>query len=144
MQKAVTVIRGNGKRYLGELKEFKQGLPFGIINKRLTDVGGTFVAMNCPYNYIAVVPFRDLATSIELDKNNRYSVFKMYGGVSKKSFREYIGDSDIKKIVVTYDSLGKLIDWLDELSEDLKDYKVLVDEYHLILEDLLVFISDSN
>lgn len=136
MQKAVTVIRGNGKRYLGELKEFKQGLPFGIINKRLTDVGGTFVAMNCPYNYIAVVPFRDLATSIELDKNNRYRVFKMYGGVSKKSFREYIGDSDIKKIVVTYDSLGKLIDWLEELSEDLKDYKVLVDEYHLILEDL--------
>lgn len=136
MGKDVTVIKSNGKRYLGELKEFKDGLPFGIINKRLTDVGGTFVAMNCPCNYIAVVPFRDLATSIELDENNKYKVFKMYGGVSKKSFKDYIDESIIKKIAVTYDSLGKLIDWLEEMDEGLNEYRVLVDEYHLILEDL--------
>lgn len=136
MKKTVTVIKGEGKRYLGELKEFKQGLPFGIINKRLTDVGGTFVAMNCPYNYIAVVPFKDLATSIENDANNKYEVFKLYGGVTKTSLREYIERAEVKKIAVTYDSLKKLIIWLGSIGESLDDYKILVDEYHLILEDL--------
>lgn len=136
MKKTVTVIKGEGKRYLGELEEFKQGLPFGIINKRLTDVGGTFVAMNCPYNYIAVVPFRDLATSIENDANNKYEVFKIYGGVSNASFKEYVERVAVKKIAVTYDSLKKLINWLESMNESLNDYKVLVDEYHLILEDL--------
>ncbi len=136
MKKKTTVIKGEGKRYLGELPEFKEGLPFGIINKRLTDVGGTFVAMNCSANYIAVVPFRDLATSIESDANNKYEVFKLYGGVTKTSFREYIERAEVKKIAVTYDSLKKLIIWLRSTGESLDDYKVLVDEYHLILEDL--------
>lgn len=136
MKNKTTIIRGEGKRYLGELPEFKEGLPFGIINKRLTDVGGTFVAMNCPHNYIAVVPFRDLATSIESDVNNKYEVFKLYGGVTKTSFREYVERAEVKKIVVTYDSLKKLIIWLRSIGESLDDYKVLVDEYHLILEDL--------
>lgn len=132
----ITTIKGEGKRYLGELEEFKEGLPFGIINKRLTDVGGTFVAMNCPSNYIAVVPFRDLANSIQDDINNKYEVFKLYGGVTKKALRDYIARAEIKKIAVTYDSLRKLMNWLIEFEESLDDYKVLVDEYHLILEDL--------
>lgn len=136
MKKKITVIRGEGKRYLGELEEFKEGLPFGIINKRLTDVGGTYVAMNCPHNYIAVVPFRDLATSIQLDENNTYEVFKLYGGILKKQFTEYMEKYDTKKIVVTYDSFEKLIGWLERGGEDLNDYKILVDEYHLILEDM--------
>ena len=136
MKNKTTVIRGEGKRYLGELPEFKEGLPFGIINKRLTDVGGTYIAMNCPHNYIAVVPFKDLATSIENDANNKYEVFKVYGGVTKTSFRNYIERAEVKKIAVTYDSLKKLISWLGSTGESLDDYKVLVDEYHLILEDL--------
>ncbi len=89
--------------------------------------------VNCNCNYIIVVPFKDLATSIELDENNKYPVFKLYGGILKSSFKKYLLNNDIRKIVVTYDSLNKLINWL---GESITEYKVLVDEYHLILEDL--------
>lgn len=132
MNKSI-IINGSSFRYISELPEFSNGLPFGIINKKLTDVGGTYCAVNCNCNYIIVVPFKDLATSIELDENNKYSVFKLYGGILKSSFKKYLLHNDIKKIVVTYDSLNKLINWL---GESITDYKVLVDEYHLILEDL--------
>ena len=37
------------KRYLSEV--FNE-LPKGIINKKLADVGGTYLAANCKYNYI--------------------------------------------------------------------------------------------
>lgn len=132
MNKSI-IINGSSFRYISELPEFSNGLPFGIINKKLTDVGGTYCAVNCNCNYIIVVPFKDLATSIELDENNKYPVFKLYGGILKSSFKKYLLNNDIKKIVVTYDSLSKLINWL---GESITDYKVLVDEYHLILEDL--------
>ena len=132
MNKSI-IINGSSFRYISELPEFSNGLPFGIINKKLTDVGGTYCAVNCNCNYIIVVPFKDLATSIELDENNKYPVFKLYGGILKSSFKKYLLNNDIKKIVVTYDSLNKLINWL---GESITEYKVLVDEYHLILEDL--------
>ena len=134
--KETTIIQGNNKRYLSELPEFSNGIPFGIVNKKLKDVGGTYVAINCTSNYIVVVPFRDLATSIQIDENNRYDVFKLYGGVLKTKFKEYINNNTIKKIAVTYDSFEKLTNWLIDSGENIDSYKVLVDEYHLVLEDM--------
>lgn len=130
------VIDGSGYRYLSEMPEFRDCLPMGVINKRITDVGGTYAAINCSYSYIVVVPFIDLATSIYLDNNNTYDVFRLYGGVLKSSFTDYMDTHDIRKIAVTYDSFAKLINWIEQRGESLDDYKVLVDEYHLILEDM--------
>ena len=127
-------IDGGNARYLSELKEFKNGLPFGILNKTKTDVGGTYCAINCNYNYIVVCPFRDLVDSIESDPNNQYKVFKCYGGTRESEFKTYCKDNNIHKIAVTYDSLPKLIKWLEGVN--LKDYKLLIDEYHMILEDM--------
>ena len=126
------IINGGNARYLGELERFKDGIPFGIVNKTKTDVGGTYVAANCSSNYIIVCPFKDLVDSIAADKNNRYEVFKCYGGVREYQFRKYIKNNAIYKIAVTYDSLPKLIGWLSGT----EGWKVLVDEYHLILEDM--------
>ena len=126
------IINGGNARYLGELERFKDGIPFGIVNKTKTDVGGTYVAANCSSNYIIVCPFKDLVDSIAADKNNRYEVFKCYGGVREYQFRKYIKNNTIYKIAVTYDSLPKLIGWLSST----EGWKVLVDEYHLILEDM--------
>ena len=39
------IINGGNARYLGELERFKDGIPFGIVNKTKTDVGGTYVEM---------------------------------------------------------------------------------------------------
>ena len=126
------IINGGNARYLGELERFKDGIPFGIVNKTKTDVGGTYVAANCSSNYIIVCPFKDLVDSIAADKNNRYEVFKCYGGVREYQFRKYIENNTTYKIAVTYDSLPKLIGWLSGT----EGWKVLVDEYHLILEDM--------
>lgn len=126
------IINGGNARYLGELERFKDGIPFGIVNKTKTDVGGTYVAANCSSNYIIVCPFKDLVDSIAADKNNRYEVFKCYGGVREYQFRKYIKNNTTYKIAVTYDSLPKLIGWLGNT----EGWKVLIDEYHLILEDM--------
>ena len=126
------IINGGNARYLGELERFKDGIPFGIVNKTKTDVGGTYVAANCGSNYIIVCPFKDLVDSIAADKNNRYEIFKCYGGVREYQFRKYIKNNTTYKIAVTYDSLPKLIGWLGNT----EGWKVLVDEYHLILEDM--------
>jgi hypothetical protein len=126
------IINGGNARYLGELERFKDGIPFGIVNKTKTDVGGTYVATNCSSNYIIVCPFKDLVDSIAADKNNRYEIFKCYGGVREYQFRKYIKNNTTYKIAVTYDSLPKLIGWLSST----EGWKVLVDEYHLILEDM--------
>lgn len=126
------IINGGNARYLGELERFKDGIPFGIVNKTKTDVGGTYVAANCGSNYIIVCPFKDLVDSIAADRNNRYEVFKCYGGVREYQFRKYIKNNTTYKIAVTYDSLPKLIGWLSST----EGWKVLVDEYHLILEDM--------
>lgn len=117
------------KRYLSEV--FNE-LPKGIINKKLADVGGTYLAVNCDYNYIIVCPTRDLVDSIAADKNNKYNVFKCYGGTKKDEFDKYCKDNTVKKIAVTYDSLVKLTNWIDNH----KDYRVLIDEYHLLLQNV--------
>ena len=126
------IINGGNARYLGELERFKDGIPFGIVNKTKTDVGGTYVAANCSSNYIIVCPFKDLVDSIAADKNNKYEVFKCYGGIREYQFRKYIKNNTTYKIAVTYDSLPKLIGWLSGT----EGWKVLIDEYHLILEDM--------
>lgn len=126
------LIYGGSHRYLSELPDFKDGLPFGVINKTKTDVGGTYVAANCKCNYIIVCPFRDLVDSIAADKNNQYNIFKCYGGTREHEFKKYLKDNTTYKVAVTYDSLPKLLRWMD----DTTGWKVLVDEYHLILEDM--------
>ena len=127
------IIQGGNARYLSELPEFQNGLPHGIVNKTKTDVGGTYVAANCRSNYIIVCPFRDLVDSIAADMNNKYEIFKCYGGVRENKFRKYIKEHGIYKIAVTYDSLDKLLKWMGNNTDG---WKLLIDEYHLILEDL--------
>ena len=113
------------KRYLSEV--FNE-LPKGIINKKLADVGGTYLAANCKYNYIIVCPTRDLVDSIAEDKNNKYNIFRCYGGTKREDFNEYSTTNEIKKIAVTYDSFTKLTNWI----ENYNDYRILIDEYHLL------------
>lgn len=128
------IIDGGNARYLSELPEFKNGLPHGIVNKTKTDVGGTYVAANCSSNYIIVCPFRDLVDSISADKNNKYDVFKCYGGVREYQYQKYIKEHEThRKIAVTYDSLEKLLRWMNC---NVEGWKVLVDEYQLIIEDM--------
>lgn len=128
------IINGRNARYLGELSQFKNGLPHGVINKTKTDVGGTYVAANCNTNYIIVCPFRDLVDSIAADENNKYEVFKCYGGVKEYAYKSYIKKHEAPyKVAVTYDSLPKLLKWMQE---DTAGWNIVVDEYHMTLEEM--------
>lgn len=108
LPKNYTIINGGNNRYLSELPEFANGLPHGVVNKTLPDVGGTFVAINCPDNYIVVCPYKDLIESICADTNNRYPVIPLHGDISREEFVLHYNANAIKKIAVTYDSFHKL------------------------------------
>lgn len=127
-------INAGNRRYISEIEQFSNGLPLGVLNKGRCDVGGTYHCMNCESNYITVAPFISLIDSIMADPNNKFNILPVYGGISKKEVSKYIGSNEIKKIAVTYDSFPKLLDILEELGEDLNNYSVLVDEYHLLIQ----------
>lgn len=119
------------------LSEFLEELPKGILFKKSTGVGGTQLALTSQSPYIITVP------TVELIKNKCFQhphVLGVYSithsKVTLKVVQEYLLNSTVPKFLVTYDSLPKLIGWLQELNINVyQDYKILVDEYHKILTD---------
>ena len=109
------------KTYLSEVMEC---LPSGVLlNKGITGCGGTYVELNSKRNSLVLVP------TIELAKNKSQENFlTVYGKVTHKEIKDYIySDIKYKKIIGTYDSLSKLLDFWEIL-----DYFLLVDEYHVL------------
>ena len=112
-------------------------LPIGILNKSQTNVGGSHLALNSPDNYRIVVPTRDLIDNkLANPANSNYELFGIYAGVTNKEFKEYILSNEKHHILVTYDSLPKLVKWLIALGINAYDYKVLFDEYHMLLTEM--------
>ena len=119
------------------LKDFMTELPHGILNKRSCGVGGSFLAITAETNYIIACP------TIELIINKQHqhlNIIGVYGNAKFSDFKrqivERLGANATIKIMVTYDSLPKVIKWLSELNQKpYTNYKLLVDEYHKILSD---------
>jgi len=119
------------------LSEFLEELPKGILYKKSTGVGGTQLALTSKSPYIITVP------TVELIKNKCYQhphvlgVYAVaYSKVTFKVVEQYLQNSTTPKFLVTYDSLPKLIGWLEQLGVNVyQDYKILIDEYHKILTD---------
>ena len=134
--KNYNTINGKDYQYINEIPEIiKGGLPKGILNKMRSDVGGTFAALSSPFNYIVVVPNVSLIDSLMADQNIPYPMIGVKAGVKRSEFIEYINSHKVHKIVVTYDSFYKIADWLVEHNLNLKGYRVLVDEFHNILDN---------
>ena len=53
------------------------------------------------------------------------------GGVYRDTITKYLGEVDVPKILVTYDSLYKVIGCID----DMKEWRVVVDEFQCLLND---------
>lgn len=114
----------SGVKYLGEVLTC---LPENcIFDKSVTGCGGTTVALSCPSNYVICVPFVSLIQNKLAQHDN---VLGIYKGTKTKDIKSYVSNDDIKykKIMVTYDSLHKLEKYINP-----KDYKLLIDEYHLL------------
>ena len=111
--------------FLGEIKGFE--LPTGcLFNKVLTGCGGTSVALRSEKPYVIAMPYVDVIKSkVVWCNENSIDVIPVYSEANHT-------EEDIRnasKILVTYDSLKKVV---AALGEKVRDYSILVDEYHLL------------
>lgn len=129
-----TITTTSEQKYLSDVLS---ELPVGILNKSQTNVGGSHLALNYPDNYLIVVPTRDLIDNkLANPANSIYELFGLYAGITQKEFKDYIKRNELHHILVTYDSLPKLIRWLKELNINAYKYRVLFDEYHMLLTEM--------
>lgn len=119
-------------------------LPYNcIFNKGITGCGGTTIALFNDEPYIVAVPTTELivnktgldsagAATITSPDSKEKTVFGLFGIFSyqvKKQLKEYLSGSGVKKILCTYDKVAKLKEYLEPA-----DYRLLVDEYHILLK----------
>lgn len=114
-----------------------------IFNKVITGCGGTTIALFNNANYVIAIPTTELITNktgliegglatIVSPDGKEQKVFGLFGAFSyalKKELKEYLATSGIKKIMCTYDKVDALTKMLNPA-----DYKLLIDEYHLLLK----------
>ena len=121
-----------GTLYLAEIMDT---LPAGIFNKKETGCGATHLVLTNQENVVVAVPLIEL---IDNKCKQLSGLFGVKGGVSKLQFIEYIKDITLRgepiKLMVTYDSLPKLTEWLVELNL-IEIMYLIVDEYHQLLSD---------
>lgn len=116
------------KKYLSDIIS---ELPTGCCySKGGVGVGGTTLAIEGNKPYIICVPY----VSIIKNKMNQYpnerfkkEIFGFYKGVTKTELQEYLKSTDLPKIMVTYDSLEKLMECIIP-----EYYFLLIDEYHIL------------
>ncbi len=97
-----------------------------LFDKGKVGCGGTTIALTNNTNYVIAVPFVSL---VENKTKQHTNVLGVSGTTTDKQIKNYLSDSTIpvKKIIVTYDSLNKLMGKINP-----SDYNILVDELHLL------------
>ena len=114
-------------KYLSEVPEFKDDLPDDCyLDKTITGSGGTTHAIVNEVPYIIAVPFICLAENKQAQHSGK--ILAVHGGVSDDRIKRFITKGG-EKFIVTYDSLPRLTKLVD-----IKDYKLLVDEAHKLVE----------
>ena len=125
------IVKGN--KYLSDLKDENNNkiffeLPNGILDKQLTGCGGTTLALNDVHPYIICSPRIKL---IENKYQQTPNTFLFTGDTLESQLKEYIKNNSLPKILTTYDSLGKVLRNIKDVSK----YRILVDEFQCILSD---------
>ena len=123
-------------KYLGEIRniELPYGtfdrfeLPNGILNKDVPNCGATTLALEDNHKTIICSPRNNLLQN----KSEQYpNVLLVIGGVNINEVRTYIEQTEIPKILVSYDSIYKLA----ECIKDTTDWRIVVDEFQYMLAD---------
>jgi hypothetical protein len=99
-----------------------------MFNKVLTGCGGTTVALSNERKYVICVPFRELVNNkIKWAKDNGLDLLPVHGetGTTDEDIKSYTG----KKIIVTYDSLPRVIRNINP-----SGWKLLIDESHKLVD----------
>ena len=117
----------SGINYLSEnLSDLPHNVIFG---KSIVGCGGTTIAIRNQENYIITVPYVSLVQNKVSQNNNLLGV---YGKTSDKEILNYILSNQTHKIITTYDSLCRVVQLLNNQNIDIKNYRLLIDEYHLL------------
>jgi hypothetical protein len=108
------------------MSEFMTDLPDNVIlNKILTGCGGTTVALRNDVPYVICSPFRSvIINKMKWAEENNINLCAVMGGIEDLQIQSFKGI----KYMVTYDSLWRLEKFID-----LKQYKILIDESHLLI-----------
>ena len=109
-------------------KELPDGLPHGIFNKSICDCGATTLALTDEHKTIICSPRVRLIDNKHKQHPETLVVKK---GVGYDEIADYLRTSDVPKILVTYDSLSRVIDCIADIS----DWRVVIDEFHFLLLD---------
>ena len=133
MKKEMIKIPANIK-YLTEREKFIEefGKPFelpnGILNKEIPGCGATTVALTDEHKTIICRPRNELLKN----KHEQYpDPLLVIGGVDTKEIETYLQTAELPKILVSYDSVYKLIGCIKYKS----DWRVVVDEFQCLLAD---------
>ena len=108
-------------RYLSERMEY---LPSNcILNKGMCGCGGTTLELTSDRDSLILVPTVNLVLNKAKD-----GVFGVTGDTTNNEIEEYMSSPvTYKKIMCTYDSLKKILSYVD-----VDRYFLLIDEYHLL------------
>ena len=133
MKKEMIKIPANIK-YLTEREKFIEefGKPFelpnGILNKEIPGCGATTVALTDEHKTIICSPRNELLKN----KHEQYpDTLLVIGGVDTIEIEAYLQTAELPKILVSYDSVYKLIGCIKYKS----DWRVVVDEFQCLLAD---------
>ena len=121
------------------LSEMIDDLPQNcFFNKVLCGAGGTHLALTNKESYVILSPTTDLIKSKENSNQTKIDTLYVYGNMKHEEILDYInrvGDiSSVGKIMCTYHSLPKLLDCFDQSNHKEKEYRLLIDEAHMLTE----------
>ncbi len=126
------------KKYLSEVEAFKDGLPKNcLFHKGMTGVGGTTIALNDDYPTVICLPFKSVIDnkvhqSMDKPGSFKYDLIHYYSGCKDEDAKKKIKSSIVPKILVTYDSLGKLSNFINP-----ENYNLVIDEYDCLITEYL-------
>ena len=122
-----TFIIPRGIQYLSDVDEMDE-LPINcIFDKGKVGCGGTTIALTDNHDTIICVPFVSLIENKVSQPEKYPNVLGVYEGISVRAIKTYLAGDHVKKIMVTYDSLEKVMKYIEP-----DRYNLLVDEYHLL------------
>lgn len=121
-----TIIIQDGVQYLAQDEQFAGGLPKNcIFDKGKTGCGGTWIALDPKHgDYVIVVPY---VTLIQNKTRNRSDILGIFEGITPQMIQQYHKTHKVRKYMVTWDSLPKLM-----TAVNVTRFKLLVDEYHTL------------
>lgn len=113
-----------------------------VLNKVATGCGGTSLEIETmTRDSIITVPLEQMIQNkVSQYPNERtpddFKLFGVCGGVPQEDLINYLKTNKVHKIIVTYDSLPRVINAIKELNErPVDEYFLLIDEVHYILNN---------